>query len=118
MTDLQIEKLFEAWWLSPEDDHNLYMLNAVYKNYCRMSFMSAIKLLLPVVESQRSALEFYANGNHFEIIRTRGQVIEYDVDAGPLYNYEENLLQKDSGEKAQQNLAQTEAAVKKLIGGE
>lgn len=32
---------FEEWWLSPEDDHNLYMLNEVTKNYCRMTWQTA-----------------------------------------------------------------------------
>jgi hypothetical protein len=59
------------------------------------------------VKELEGELEFYATGAHVKRETIRGRVIEYDVDAGPLYEHYEEYIHNEfpPGKRARQALA-------------
>lgn len=54
------------------------------------------------LEKAEDVIRFYQAGYHLKVSNTRGEVIDFDVDAGPLYNTITTLEDIDRGEKARQ----------------
>lgn len=98
----RMNELVEEWDIPNDPD---IRFPSIYKDGFHAGFAASNERTSKLVE----ALRFYAECRHYKAEKVYGEIIEYDVDAGPLRDtYEEVLPTEERGRTAKQALEEWE----------